>query len=160
MAKKIKKKIRDDLFSFYVGVSLFIVFFVLWLFTADVVKTPYLDGTENELENLDNLSAQEQINVINENNNRIEDDSNFDIARVTNNTYYCELISNNKLKRRCFDEIKGEYTEPEEDTRTKNDIQDESAYSIVLVTGDKNYCEDIVNEELKEDCMNLEVEEV
>ncbi len=155
MAKKVKKKIRDDLFAFYLGVSLFIIFFVLWLFTADIIEIP---EQIEEITPIDNLSASEQIDRVNENHQQLNDESNLDVARVTNNTYYCDKIIDENLKEQCLNEVEGVYEEPEQDTRTEQDLKDESEYSLTIVTSDKTHCENIVNDDLRQECLNLDLE--
>jgi hypothetical protein len=149
--KKIKKKIRDDLFSFYVSVALFVVFLGLWIFTADYVSIV----PEPEPVPFDELPVSAQIDVVKENIRALEDESYFSNALAFDNPFYCNSISDSNLRRDCLSKVQGEYEEPVPDTRTVSDLNDETFYSNAIVFENPDFCNSISSVDLKQECLGL-----
>ena len=148
--KKIKKKIRDDLFSFYVSVALFVVFLGLWIFTADYISII----PEPEPVPFEELPVSAQIDVVKENIRALEDESYYSNALAFDNPFYCNSISNPSLKQECLNKVQGEYEEPVPDTRTISDLNDETFYSNAIVFENPDLCNSIVNVDLKQRCLD------
>ena len=149
MAKKIKKKIRDDLFSFYVSVGLFVVFLALWVVTSD---SSIIDDKHSAP--FENLSVTDQINVVQEEEQRIEDESMYSLAIASNNPFYCDEIESKSQRNDCLSAVSGEYSEPVSDTRTEQDVEDEAMHALAIALNDASFCNSISDNDLKDECLS------
>lgn len=117
-------------------VVLFILLFVL--FSKEDV--PFEDLPPETREEI--AKAEEQT---------VLDNSNYNFALSSNNSYYCQFIKSESLKSKCLDEIT-ELIEPEIDTRSEQDVLDESNFNFAISSENSFYCEFIVDSSLRESC--------
>lgn len=99
------------------------------------------------------LPVAKQLEIVEQFEKDLGDESNYAGALASNNNYFCSLIADNRLRRKCFNEISN-FEEPVIDTRTETNLMDESNYAGALASGDMSYCNNIVDEVLKSACLS------
>jgi hypothetical protein len=148
MNKKFKKRFRKDFVMFYAGIAIYIFFLVLWFLTLPPSEEPKV----NDPINWDELSVSEQIKAVEKSEQNIMDESNYLMAKATNNNIHCENINDSVLKAKCFKEVTY-FEELVPDTSTEGDIMDESNYLMATMMSDISFCQFIINPDLKSACL-------
>ncbi|MFP4567425.1 MAG: hypothetical protein ACLFN8_00620 [Candidatus Woesearchaeota archaeon] len=150
MVKKVKKKVRENLHGFYLGFGLFIVFLVLWFITSQEAPSTIVE----EDVPFDNLSASQQIDVVKQEEQKIMDDASLSIAISMDNPFYCDNIVDDAQRAECLDSVSGDYVEPVADNRSEQDLVDESMFSLAVAMNNVDFCKDIIDEDLNQDCLD------
>lgn len=152
MKKKFKEKHKKDFLLLYLGFSMFFVFLFLWFITLPSVDEVKVIDEQPPERRFDELSAAEQLEYVEEQEQKAEDEVYYNLAIRTNNNAYCERIKDLDLRSSCFEEI----TISEEifvDNRSTSDAMDDSNFALARRLGDISYCERIDNINTKESCL-------
>ena len=158
MKKSFTKRFQKDFVMLYMGLFFFVVFMLLWFLTLpteEEVLVPIfpVPPVEEPVEPPAETIA-EKLERINEENRRIEDNLTYSIAVRTNNRAHCEFISDSVLRAQCLDEVEG-HEELVIDTRSEDEMIDDSQVLLARRTGDLSYCNSIKNPELRDECLNM-----
>jgi len=151
MVKKFKKKIHDRFFMFFLGAALFIVFFALWYYTSTMLVYPPSEYEKTPPESL----VEANIAFVEAEHQKLEDESSYSLAVSFNNPYYCDLIKDVSIKNKCLNDVSGELIVPAPDTRSEQDVEDESWYSLAIALNTIEHCENIINYDLKKSCLDF-----
>lgn len=157
MKKSFTKRFQKDFVMLYLGLFFFVVFMLLWFLTLPS-EEPYFPvfpapPVEEPIEPPAETIA-EKLERINEENRRLEDNLTYTIALRTNNRAHCEFISDSVLKAQCLDEIEN-YEEIVIDTRSKDEMIDDTQVLLARRTGDLSYCNSIKDSDLRSECLNM-----
>lgn len=124
----------------------FVMFLVIFLATDSIINQKNKDFSE--------LSAKEKIDYVNNINEYIQNENNFQAALFNDNRAYCDEITNKSLKKVCYDNV-SEYREiPSFESMTQQEIDDENNFQAALFNHDVSLCYSVVNEYKKNNCLN------
>jgi len=130
------------------GTLLTLAFFILWILTLP-------KGSDNSLNyNPKNLNQTELEEAY------MDDALLFNEALVSGDFSGCKNIQNKTMKKECIN-IAESYNAntniAESPPESHVSIEDADNYNRAIAENDKTYCNNILDEKTKNDCMNLQV---
>jgi hypothetical protein len=138
------KKLKAIDKSILVGIILTVAFLMLWLVTIPKIN--------------ENLGFSPKINESESNQKYIEDVNNFNTALLLGNSSYCESIYNRTLKKECNKVVPDHVVIIEIDELSGLNSDDADNFNNALINNDKTYCNNILDEKLKEECLNFQAQ--
>lgn len=151
MKKKFVKRRKKEFLLLYLGFGLFVVFLFLWFITLPEEELEFIDIPLNR--SFEELTAKEQLEVVEEREQDVKDDAYYRSAIRTNNNAYCERIEDSDLRSACLSEVTS-HEEIVADTRSTSEVMDSANYDLARRLGDVSYCDLINDESIRESCLN------
>lgn len=140
--KKIKKVDK----SILVGVILTISFLALWLVTHPKINDKITEGVSSLGPNSTEIKQAYGRDV-----------DNFNRALLSGDPSYCEYVSNKTMKKECINTVPDNVVSIDKFEEPENDPEDINNFNSAILFNDKTYCNNILNETLKEECLDLQV---
>ena len=136
------------------GAVLTLLFVVLFFATWNAIQEePAPAPTAAEFKE---MTPQEQVAYVQEQEENLYDDVNYQRALTFSDRRYCEEISDLEMRAKCVSETP-EWTGEErvqEPEKTEEQLYDDVNYQRALTFNDISYCEKIIVEELKAECIS------
>ena len=126
---------------FYLGISLYIIFLVLWFVTLPKPEKSF-----------DAMTVGEKLDSVRASESKMLDDSNYLRAVNSNNNVYCDKIVDVKLREKCFKEVTSSEVLVVDD-RSEQDILDDSNYLRAVNSNNVVYCDRIFDVDLRYECL-------
>jgi hypothetical protein len=125
------------------GLGITIAFLIIWLVTLSHVS--YRESPFGSYAGLNESERYIQT---------LSDADNFNRAFFLKNTTYCNLILNTTLKNECFKIKAKNNTIVSREPQIEKNIEDIDNFNRAIILKDKTYCEKIIDEQTKTNCLN------
>jgi MFS superfamily sulfate permease-like transporter len=141
------KKLKSIDKGILVGIVLTLAFLILWLVTLPGVN-----------KNLANMAASSKMNESELHTQYLKDVDNFNRALLVGNSSFCESILNRTMAKECKNVMPDNVVVVEKlDEAPKANPEDADNFNRAIMNNDKTYCNGILDEKLKGECLNLQV---
>lgn len=125
------------------GAIITVAFLILWLVTIPAADKQNPDKIYDSM----NATQKEMQNI--------NDTDNYNKATLLKDNSFCQNILNSTLKKDCLKKVpektepSSEETQPQSENESPADIEN---YNTALFTKNKEYCAQIISEQMKADC--------
>jgi len=136
------------------GVGLTFIFLSIFLLTYAIIDRPPKLSLEPK-KPYENMTNQEKFDFIQSSDQKISDETNYQMAVTLADRSYCSDIGDDSLKNKCISEtplITKREKPVETEDKSNQQIVDETNYQLAITLGDSNYCNDILDSDLQSKC--------